>query len=70
MENVITKPKFAPTNRKSDESIIRYVATQRGLDVYLSTRLCPTHGNRVIRDLAGCCTNCLAEGSSRSRARR
>ncbi len=64
------KPRFAPTTRESDDSISRYVSMQRGLDVYLSSRLCKHHGDSVIRDLAGCCINCLAEGKSRSAAKR
>jgi hypothetical protein len=52
------------------ESVVRAIAKARGLGVYLSTRYCQYHGARVVRDLAGCCTTCLDEGASRSRARR
>jgi hypothetical protein len=55
---------------RQSEATVRYIAKARGLEVYLSTRLCPTHGPRVVRDLDGCCTSCLADGASRSRARR
>ena len=73
MANVIwakRQPHFDASDRKSDDKISRYIAIQRGLDVYLSSRLCAYHGPGIIRDLSGCCVNCLAEGSSRSRARR
>ena len=56
--------------RDLNESTIRFIAKKRGLPVYLSVRLCPTHGARVLRDMAGGCLDCLAEGASNARARR
>jgi hypothetical protein len=53
-----------------NESSIRHIAKKRGLPVYLSIRPCNYHGARVIRDLAGGCLDCLADGASNARARR